>query len=119
VARRYNDWVEKQHAPYVVKEAALLFESKNNLLVDRVISVSAPAELRIQRAMQRDQRSEDEVRKRMLHQLSDEERNRLSDFVIVNDNVLPLLPQILAVHEKVKSRQYAIGNRQEGERGQG
>lgn len=98
VANRFNSWIERQHAPYVVEEAALMFESKANLRMDCIISVSAPENIRIQRVMQRNHCSEEEVRRRMRYQMNEKERNGLSDFVIVNDNESPLLPQLLEVH---------------------
>ncbi|MBM3915485.1 MAG: dephospho-CoA kinase [Sphingomonadales bacterium] len=96
-----NEWLSKQQAPYALREAALLFESGAAEGLDYVIGVSAPAALRLQRVMQRDQLSEAAVKKRMATQLQDAIKLKLCDFVIVNDERVALLPQVLDLHEKL------------------
>jgi dephospho-CoA kinase len=98
-----NQWLAKQQAPYALREAALLFESGAAEGLDYVIGVSAPISVRIRRVMKRDQLSEDEVKKRMTTQLQDTIKMKLCDFVIVNDERVGLLPQVLALHEKLIS----------------
>ena len=93
------DWAKLQTAPYVIKEAALLFESNAVEGLDFVIGVTAPMPLRIQRIMQRDNCTKQAAEKRMHHQISDTIKMRLCDKVIVNDEILLLTPQVLAVHE--------------------
>jgi len=93
------DWAKLQTAPYVIKEAALLFESNAVEGLDFVIGVTAPMPLRIQRIMQRDACTKQEAEKRMHHQINDTIKMRLCDKVIVNDEIQLLTPQVLAIHE--------------------
>ncbi|MDR1417198.1 MAG: dephospho-CoA kinase [Prevotellaceae bacterium] len=101
-AKRVAAWVEQQHAPCVVQEAALMFESSAYRQLDKIVTVNAPEELRIQRVMQRDGCARHEALRRMARQLSDAERTARADFCIVNDDVTPLLPQILEFRKKFK-----------------
>ena len=102
VGRRFLAWAERQGSvPYVLKEAALMFESEGYKLVNKVITVNAPAELRVQRVMLRNGCSRQEVEQRMAHQLSDEDRTARADFTIDCDDATPLLPQILKIHEEL------------------
>jgi dephospho-CoA kinase len=98
----FNSWVNAQSSPYVLKEAALIFESGGQNLLDYVINISAPLRIRVSRVMMRDpDRSEGQINKIIDQQLPDEEKNELSDFVIKNvDNKL-LIPQVLKIHEKL------------------
>ncbi|MEO6290031.1 MAG: dephospho-CoA kinase [Ginsengibacter sp.] len=93
-------WIEMQTAPYVIKEAALIFESGSNKFLDYVIGVDAPRTLRIQRTMDRDKISAQEVEARMSKQMDESEKMRLCDFVIVNDEQQIVIQQVLALHEK-------------------
>lgn len=86
---------------YVIKEAAILFESKSNIGLDKIIVVSAPEELRIERIIKRDNISRQQIISRMNNQLTDEERIAKADFIIVNDEKSAIVPQVLAVHEKL------------------
>ncbi|HMR19706.1 MAG TPA: dephospho-CoA kinase [Sphingobacterium sp.] len=92
------DWSNRQTAPYSLKEAALLYESGSYKNLDYTILVTAPEELRIQRVMQRDGISRDAVLQRMHKQMPEDEKLQYADFIVHNDGVLPLLPQILAIH---------------------
>ncbi|MEO8110345.1 MAG: dephospho-CoA kinase [Ginsengibacter sp.] len=93
-------WMQKQKAPYVIKEAALIFESGSNKDLDYVIGVDAPKELRIQRAMARDNISAAQVKERMKKQMDEGEKLRLCDYIIVNNEHQMIIPQVLALHEK-------------------
>ena len=86
---------------YVIKEAAILFESKSNIGLDKIIVVSAAEELRIERIVKRDNISREQIISRMNNQLAEEERIAKADFVIVNDEKSAIIPQVLAVHEKL------------------
>lgn len=99
VGRDFVRWTETQrNTPYLIKEAAILFESGAEKGLDRVIVVTAPEELRIQRIIQRDQLSREQILSRMKQQWSDEERSQLADFIIVNDGKRMLIPQVLKIH---------------------
>lgn len=94
----FDNWVAEQAAPYILKEAALLFESGSYLGLDAVITVDAPRAVRIDRTMLRDHVSREAVIKRIENQMSDQIKNNAADFVIVNDGAEPLLPQVLTLH---------------------
>ncbi len=95
-----SDWIARQKAPYTIKEAALIFESASNSYLDKVIGIKGPLELRIQRTMERDNISAQQVEVRMKKQMDEEEKMSLCDFIIVNDEKQMITPQVLALHEK-------------------
>ena len=99
VNEEFNNWCKSQKSSYVTKEAAILFESKANIGLDAVICVSAPLELRISRSVKRDNTTEKEIKNRIENQISQEEKEKLSDYIIVNDTKELLLPQVLNIHE--------------------
>ncbi len=102
VKKHFDDWANKAHSsPYLMKEAAILFESGTNKGLDFIITVTAPEKLRIKRVMLRDKISEAEVLKRMENQMSEQEKIKLSDFVIMNDEENLLIPQVLEIHNKI------------------
>lgn len=94
------DWFGKQSAPYVIKEAALIFESGSQKDLDHVIGVKSPEDIRIQRAMLRDHITNEQVKARMDKQMNEEEKLRLCDSVIINDEQQMVIPQVLALHKK-------------------
>lgn len=89
----FLSWASRQHG-VVAMECAILFEAGFSDVVDFVVSVEAPFETRVHRAMRRDGASEESVLRRIKSQMADDERRRKSDFTIENDGVQPLLPQI-------------------------
>jgi len=96
-------WMQQQTAPYAIKEAALIFESGSQDQLDYVIGVSAPAPLRIFRAMKRDGSTREQVLARMSKQIQEVIKMRLCDFIIYNDEQQAVMPQVLALHEKLIS----------------
>ena len=96
--------MQKQNAPYVIKEAALIFESGFNKLLDFVIGVKSPLSLRIKRVMERDNVTSDQVEARIKLQIDEQEKINLCDFIIVNDEKQMLIPQVLLLHEKFLNR---------------
>jgi len=96
-----EEWFRKQTSPYVIKEAALLFESGATEGLDYVIGVTAPATIRIKRVMDRDQVTADEVKKRMANQIDDSIKIRLCDFIVTNNEQQMILPQVLQLHEEL------------------
>lgn len=98
-----NAWMLKQATPYILKEAALLFESGAAELLDYVIGVTAPVPLRLQRVMQRDNSSREEVIARKNKQMDEAIKMKLCNFIITNDEQQLLIPQVLALHEKLLS----------------
>jgi dephospho-CoA kinase len=99
--RDADEWMHKQTAPYSIKEAAVLFESGAHEHLDYVIGVSAPAPLRMQRAMHRDNISREEVIARMNKQIDEIIKMRLCDFIIYNDEQQLVIPQVLTLHQKM------------------
>ncbi len=99
--RDAEQWLGRQTAPYVIKEAALLFESGSVAGLDYVIGVNAPTHLRIKRVMDRDQISREDVQKRMSKQISETIKMRLCDFVVTNNEQEMVIPQVLDLHEKL------------------
>lgn len=99
--RDAENWMESQTTPYAIHEAALIFEAKVNERLDYVIGVSSPEELRIQRAMQRDNVTHEEIMKRMKQQLDEKIKMSKCDFVLINDEQHLLIPQVLALHQKL------------------
>jgi len=98
-----ESWMQSQSSPYIIKEAALIFESGAHQNLDYVIGITAPAPLRIQRTMQRDGITREAVVARMDKQMDDTIKMKLCDFVITNDEQEMLLPQVLALHDKLLS----------------
>lgn len=99
VAKHFENWVQKhKNAAYVLKEAAIMFESGAHTQVDKVITVNAPMELRIARTMKRDNIQRTEVESRMKSQMSDEERTSRSQYSISNDEQTLLIPQVLELN---------------------
>jgi dephospho-CoA kinase len=95
------DWAAVQTTPYVIKEAALFFESGSSFGAHKIIGVTAPKSLRINRVMKRDHCTKEEVEKRMSHQIQESLKMKLCDWVIVNDDQQLVLPQVLAIHETI------------------
>ena len=95
-----NKWMQQQSSPYVIKEAALIFESGSAENLDLVIGVYAPAPLRIKRTMDRDKITQEEVKKRMERQINEELKMKLCDHVVINDEQQLVIPQVMALHQK-------------------
>ena len=93
-------WMEQQQAPYVIKEAALMFESASAAGVDYIIGVYAPRHIRIKRVMERDHVGREEVMARMDKQINEEIKMKLCDFVIINDEQQLVIKQVLHLHEQ-------------------
>lgn len=92
-------WVKNQTSNYIIKEAALIFESSSNKGLDYVIGVKAPLQLRIKRAMSRDNLSEEEVLARINKQMKEEVKLGLCDYIINNDEKELITPQVLSLHK--------------------
>ncbi|WP_192348015.1 dephospho-CoA kinase [Algoriphagus sp. Y33] len=104
VGKDFSDWASVQSSPYVLKEAALIFETGNNKVLDYVINVSSPLKIRVSRTLMRDPfRSEEQVNQIINQQLPDEQKNELADFVIKNTDNKLLIPQVLKIHQHLIS----------------
>lgn len=103
VEEDFNKWCQLQNSPIVLKEAALLFESGSNKMLNKIIVVTAPLELRIERVIKRDQLSRQEIEKRISNQWTEEQKVALADFIIVNDEKQHLLEQIKEILRKIEA----------------
>jgi len=101
VAKHFATWIQKQSSKYVVKEAAIIFEHNMQSQYDAIITVIASEDERIKRILQRDNTTKDKILSIISHQLSDEEKVKLSDFVIVNDNLEHTREQVLKIHDSI------------------
>lgn len=103
VARDFCDWVDRQTSPYVLKEAALLFESESYKELDKVILVTAPEDLRIKRVQVRDsQRSVGQIRNIIKRQMDPHAAMKLAHEILNNDETSLLVPQIISLDNKIK-----------------
>lgn len=98
--RDANKWIQQQTSPYIIKEAALLFESGADKYLDHIVGVSAPEELRIQRAMQRDHAKREEILQRMSRQMDEETKMKRCNSILINDEQQLLIPQVVQLHHK-------------------
>lgn len=98
----YGDkWMKKQTTQYVLKEAAIFFESGTYKQMDLIIGVYANKETRLQRVMQRSDMTKEEVEERMAQQMNEEEKMKRCDYVINNNDQDIIIPQVLQLHEEL------------------
>lgn len=103
VAEDFKLWCEKQNASFVIKETAILFEHGLDKHLDGVIVVEAPDDLRIKRVMKRNGVSEENVRQRINKQLPQNDLILKADWVINNNELQLLIPQVLEVYSRITS----------------
>jgi len=102
VQQNFIEWCKLQeNKPYVIEEAAIIFESGAYKELDYTINVFAPEQIRIQRVMERDRATIEDVKNRMQNQMNDDERVKLANFTIINDGTKMIIPQILEIHSKI------------------
>ena len=105
----FNRWtVKHKHKPMVVMETAILFESGFDKNMDKIITVTAPKEERIERILKRNKTTREEILNRMSNQFPDEDKCKRSDFIIYNDNNKAIVPQIEEIFEQICSTVPAI-----------
>jgi dephospho-CoA kinase len=105
VTMRHADaWMKDQVSAYAIKEAALIFEGKLEKYFDFIIGVTAPENLRLERAVQRDHSKPESVLQRMRQQMDETKKISLCDFVIVNDEKQAILPQVLDIHKSILTK---------------
>ena len=101
VFRAFDKWLAMHtDAPYIIKEAALLFETESYKMCDLSVLVVSPEASRVRRIIARDGISQDEIVLRMKRQLSDEKKIKLADHILFNDESQLLIPQILALDQQ-------------------
>jgi dephospho-CoA kinase len=101
VFQHFKSWAENQTTPYVIMEAAILFESGASNLVDRVATVIAPVEERISRVIRRNKLSRQQVEERIRNQMDDDLRIKMSDYIINNSENEMIIPAIIGIHEDI------------------
>jgi dephospho-CoA kinase len=101
VFNHFMKWVLEQSAPYVIMEAAILFESGASNFVDKVATVVAPVEQRMERVIQRNKLSREQVLERMKNQMDDEARIKLSDYIIYNSENDMIIPAIMKINDDI------------------
>ena len=97
--QHFDEWCERQKTPYVLYESAILFEKNYQKFFDKIIFVSASEDIRLQRVMKRDDCTEENVRSRMRLQMNEETKISKADFVIFNDGIKPVEPQVEAINK--------------------
>lgn len=103
VLKLFTDWAEKQTSPYVIIEVAILFESGAADIVDRILTVSAPMEERIERVMLRNNLTREQVLERIRNQHDDEYLISHSDYVIRNSENDMIIPAVIDIHKDILS----------------
>ena len=101
VAKHFNKWMKKQSAPYVIKEVAILFENGGYEFCDYVITVIAPKKLRLSRLLKRDNTTKDKIEAIIKNQWTDEQKVKLSQFVITNEDLENTKKQVVKVHNQL------------------
>jgi dephospho-CoA kinase len=100
VARDFEQWQSQQTSPYTVEESAIIFESGIAERFDKIILVTAPEEIRIERVCARDNVAPEAVRERIKNQLPDEKKIAFADYIIYNDNMRMVIPQVIEIHKR-------------------
>jgi len=103
VQNAFDEWCLKQQSPYVLHEAAILFESGFYKFMDKTITIVVNENERIERVMKRDKITAELVKQRIKNQMNDEERIKLADFVISNNDNELIIPQILDINKKIRA----------------
>jgi dephospho-CoA kinase len=101
VANHFEQWCNQQNTHYVIKEAAILFESEAYKQCDFTITVIAAFDSRMQSVMQRDNITQEKFMSIVNQQISDDEKKQRADFVIYNDDEHSLISQVLAIHQQL------------------
>ena len=98
VKNNFRKWTNKQNSSYVIQEAAILFENGSYKNYDRIILVRAPISTRISRIQERDGSTASDVKARMKHQWSDEEKSALSHYIIDNIDLDKTKLEVSRIH---------------------
>lgn len=102
VQNAFDKWSDEQISPYVIKEAAILFESNTYQSLDAIICVTCPENIRIERLLKRDNVSKEQLIQRINNQWQEEKKKSMSDYIVVNDDSCLVTPQVLNIHNTLK-----------------
>lgn len=101
VGKHFKKWAEKQESPYVIKEAAILFENNSYIHCDCIITVIVDEDIRVQRVLKRDNTTKAKVKAIIDNQWNDAKKVKLSDYVIYNNKLEDTRKQVLEIHQKI------------------
>ena len=101
VGKDFEKWIDSQNTSFILKEAAILFETGIYKSLHKIILVSAPQETRIERVIKRDNTNREEVLSRMNNQWSEEKKTELADYVIDNSGNKLVIPQVLEIIKQI------------------
>lgn len=101
VGKDFEKWIDLQNTSFILKEAAILFETGIYKSLHKIILVSAPQETRIERVIKRDNTNREEVLSRMNNQWSEEKKTELADYVIDNSGNKLVIPQVLEIIKQI------------------
>lgn len=100
VRRHFESFILRTDSKIIVREAAILFESGSHADCQLTITVNCPTNTRLTRVQLRDHLTQEEILARMSNQLTDEQRSERADETIINDGILLVVPQVLAILRK-------------------
>ncbi len=99
----YDQWlIQHKNSSYTVHESAILYEHHLENKFDKNIVVYCPEQIRLNRVMNRDNVIEQEVKKRMTNQMADDLKNKQADFIIINDGVEMVVPQVMEINSRLR-----------------
>ncbi len=104
VMEDFKQWCTRQKSQMVLFESAILYEASLNSFFKHVICVTAPEEVRIQRVIARDHTTQEKVRDRIHNQMSETEKVRQADFIVTNDGLKALLPQVIGIIQEINNK---------------
>ena len=101
VKKDYENWIKKQKGLYIIKESAIIFESKIESNLDKIIFVKSSQKIRINRIIKRDNKNKKEIQNIIKNQMKSKEIHRRSHFTIINERSNLLIPQVIKIHKKI------------------
>ena len=101
VKKDYENWIKKQKGLYIIKESAIIFESKIESNFDKIIFVKSSQKTRINRIIKRDNKNKKEIQNIIKNQMKSKEIYRRSHFTIINEHSNLLIPQVIKIHKKI------------------
>ncbi|WP_066225360.1 dephospho-CoA kinase [Formosa haliotis] len=104
VADHFKSWLSEQNAPYILKESAILFESKGDKICDKIITVTLDKATKIERLLKRDDTTVEKIEAIMKQQWTDAMRIEKSDYLIVNDTIAHMEDQVAEIHNSILNK---------------
>ncbi|WP_299536431.1 dephospho-CoA kinase [Ulvibacterium sp.] len=101
VRKSFKSWAGRQTYPYVIQEAAIIFENKNQDFYDKIILVTAPKEVRLNRILKRDGSQREKILERMGNQWPDSKKIPLADFVVNNKDLAKTRLKVEGIHSSL------------------